>query len=98
MGRCSHPSTWIWSRRVLRQRLWHLLLSKKRSVWGIDGSKDAVRLAEECFRTPRAMFSVGYFPFELPTAAFDFIVSLESVEHVSDSAGFLSCIVQALKP
>lgn len=74
------------------------LLSAQRIVLGIDGSTDAIRLAETHFRTPRTHFSVGYYPFELPRETFDFVVSLESVEHVEDGAGLFKCLADSLKP
>ena len=41
---------------------------------------------------------MGYYPFELPAATFDFVVSLESIEHVADGAGFFTALVNSLKP
>jgi 2-polyprenyl-3-methyl-5-hydroxy-6-metoxy-1,4-benzoquinol methylase len=74
------------------------LLSSSRIVLGIDGSADAIRQAEAHFRTPRTHFSVGYYPFELPVAAFDFVVSLESIEHVADGAALFKALADSLKP
>jgi SAM-dependent methyltransferase len=74
------------------------LLSGSRVVLGIDGSAEAIRQAEQHYRTPRAFFSVGYYPFELPREAFDFVVSLESVEHVEQGAEFFSALAASLKP
>ncbi len=74
------------------------LLSKHRNVWGIDGSPDAIRHAERHFRTENAKFSVGYYPFDLPGETFDFVVSLESIEHVPDGPGFLAALVRSLAP
>ena len=74
------------------------LLGQSRSMLGVDGSVDAIRLAETHFRGPRSFFSVGYYPFDLPRATFDFVVSLESIEHVSDGAGFFSTLVDSVKP
>jgi SAM-dependent methyltransferase len=74
------------------------LLGATRHVIGIDGSSDAIRLADSHFRTPRTLFAVNYYPFELPTETFDFVVSLESVEHVEDGAGFFANLVNSLKP
>lgn len=73
------------------------LLSESRWVLGIDGSPEAIRLAETHFRRPSAMFSVGVYPFELPKRTFDFIVSLESVEHVEDGEGFVRTLATSLK-
>jgi len=74
------------------------LLSQSRHVLGIDGSTEAIRLAEQHYRTPRALFSQAYYPFSLPEQAFDFIVSLESVEHVEQGEAFLTMLVASLKP
>lgn len=74
------------------------LLAATRLVIGIDGSDEAIRLADGHFRTPRTLFSANYYPFELPEAAFDFVVSLESVEHVEDGGGFFERLVTSLKP
>lgn len=74
------------------------LLSSKRVVWGIDGSSDAIRLADEHFRTPSCFFSTAKWPFAVPDRTFDFIVALESVEHVEDGAGFFEALANSLKP
>jgi 2-polyprenyl-3-methyl-5-hydroxy-6-metoxy-1,4-benzoquinol methylase len=74
------------------------LLGGTRRVWAIDGSVDAVRLAEEHYRRPGTLFSAAYWPFELPTACFDFVVSLESIEHVPDGDVFFRALVDSLKP
>lgn len=75
---------------------WHL--SKKRHVWGIDGSNEAIRLAEQHYKTPTAFFSQSFYPFKLPNEHFDFAVSLESIEHVEDGTSFFTCLVQSIKP
>ena len=51
------------------------LLSKSRVVIGIDGSAEAIRQAEQNYWTPRTHFSVNYYPFELPSNSFDFLIS-----------------------
>lgn len=75
---------------------WHL--SEKRKLWGIDGSADAIRLAEKHYRTRGAFFSQAVYPFDLPEERFDFAVSLESIEHVEDGAGFFATLAASLKP
>lgn len=75
---------------------WHL--SRKRNVWGIDGSVQAIRLAEQHYRRSGSFFSHALYPFELPAEHFDFVVSLESVEHVEDGAAFFATLVHSLKP
>ncbi|WP_428153215.1 class I SAM-dependent methyltransferase [Brevundimonas sp.] len=74
------------------------LLSRTRHVLGLDGSKEAVVFASDHFPTPRTLYAHAYWPFELPEAAFDFIVSLESVEHVPDGQAFFASLSRALKP
>lgn len=73
-------------------------LSQKRNVWGIDGSADAILLADQHYRTPRNFFSQAFYPFDLPKEAFDFAISLESIEHVEDGSGFFALLVESLKP
>lgn len=74
------------------------LLSTSRHVLGIDGSTDAIRLAEQHYRTPNALFSQARSPFSLPSQAFDFAVSLESVEHVEQGEAFIAILAASLKP
>ena len=74
------------------------LLSKTRNLLAFDGSKEAVVFATEHFATPSARFAHAYWPFSLPHGVFDFVVSLESVEHVPDGAQFFTALVQSLKP
>lgn len=74
------------------------LLSKNRNVLALDGSKEAVIFATEHFTTPSARFAHAYWPFKLPEEAFDFVVSLESVEHVPDGESFFAALAASLKP
>jgi SAM-dependent methyltransferase len=74
------------------------LLSEARWVLGIDGSAEAIRLADQYFRRPSGMFSVGVYPFTLPVSGLDFVVSLESIEHVEDGSGFFRSLADSLKP
>ena len=74
------------------------LLGQRRAVWGIDASAEAIAQAEQHFKTPQTLYSTAYYPFPLPKAAFDFVVSLESVEHVEGDASFMATLVDALKP
>lgn len=74
------------------------LLSTSRHVLGIDGSTDAIRLAEQHYRTPNTLFAQARYPFSLPSQAFDFAVSLESVEHVEQGEAFFAMLAASLKP
>lgn len=51
-------------------------------MFGIDGSDEAVELAERAYGTHRIVFGQAIHPFDVRFTAFDFIVSLESIEHV----------------
>lgn len=62
---------------------------------GVDGSGDAVNLAEEHYGHHRAVFGQAVFPFELSSALFDFVISFESVEHVQDSEALLAQLCQS---
>lgn len=74
------------------------LLSESRVVWGIDGSAEAIAAANTHYVRPSAFYSAAYYPFQLPAETFDFVVALESVEHVEDGAAFFEVMVRALKP
>lgn len=74
------------------------LLGRSRDVIGIDGSTEAIALARRCYDGPRHRFLATEWPFEIADAAWDFIVSLESIEHVSDGAAMFAAMAQALKP
>jgi 2-polyprenyl-3-methyl-5-hydroxy-6-metoxy-1,4-benzoquinol methylase len=73
------------------------LLAQRRSVWGIDASAEAIAQAERHFKTPHTLYTTAYYPFPLPKAAFDFVVSLESVEHVQGDASFMKTLIDSLK-
>lgn len=75
----------------------NLLASNGRLVLAIDGSRDAIAHAYEHFPNRRAIYAVRYWPFTLPRAS-DFVVCLESIEHVADGAAFFAALVGALKP
>ncbi len=64
----------------------------------IDGSADSIRQATEQYVDFNVLFSHKLFPFSLPQAHFDFIVSIESIEHVEDGEMFFELLTNALKP
>jgi 2-polyprenyl-3-methyl-5-hydroxy-6-metoxy-1,4-benzoquinol methylase len=74
------------------------LLSQSRFVLGIDGSAEAIASADANFRQSTNLFSTSYFPFQLPKSSLDFIVALESIEHVPDGTAFFATMCHALKP
>jgi 2-polyprenyl-3-methyl-5-hydroxy-6-metoxy-1,4-benzoquinol methylase len=74
------------------------LLSKSRYVIGIDGSEEAIQAANHSFRRTSNLFSTSYFPFDLPYRALDFVVALESIEHVADGQAFYEPLCRSIKP
>lgn len=63
-------------------------LSGARMV-GIDGSAEAIALAETHYGSHRVVFGEAIHPFTLNGPLFDFAISLESLQHVDDPAGLL---------
>ncbi len=59
---------------------------------GVDGSADAVALAEQAYGTHRVLFKNAYFPFGLLANKFDFAVCYESIEHVAEPDKFLAVV------
>ena len=68
-----------------------------KSLLSIDGSKDAIKLANKYYKTDTITFKQKYFPFKLKENNYDFIVSLESIEHVKDDNAFIDNFKSALK-
>lgn len=64
-------------------------------MFGIDGSDEAVDLAERAYGTHRIVFGQAIHPFEIRFTGFDFIVSLESIEHVEYPEKLLQQMAQA---
>jgi hypothetical protein len=64
---------------------------------GLDGSAEAVNLAEECFGSHRVVFSHAVFPFSLQQDLFDFAICFESIEHVDDPVAMLVQLAQATR-
>lgn len=67
------------------------------TILAIDGSAEAIEIANKKLNAPNVIFAAKLFPFELPEAAFDFIASLESMEHVKDFETFFWTLSKALK-
>lgn len=76
---------------MLAQRLPCFLL-------GIDGSSEAIQRASQHYTDFNLLFSHKFFPFTLPPRHFDFIVSMESLEHVENGDLFFKVLSQSIKP
>lgn len=74
------------------------LLARHRHLIGIDGSPAAIAIAQEYYRGATALFACNYWPFSLPPEVFNFVVALESIEHVPDSERLLEVLVASICP
>jgi 2-polyprenyl-3-methyl-5-hydroxy-6-metoxy-1,4-benzoquinol methylase len=66
------------------------------SIEAVDGSEDAIKLAQEYYQTGKITFSQKFFPFTPPPASADFFVSLESLEHIENDDLFINVVKQTL--
>jgi 2-polyprenyl-3-methyl-5-hydroxy-6-metoxy-1,4-benzoquinol methylase len=64
-------------------------------MFGIDGSHEAVDLAERAYGSHRVLFGQAIHPFEINFTGFDFVVSLESIEHVEQPEKLLTQMARA---
>lgn len=76
----------------------HQISMAGHNVLAIDGSREAIELAQQHYETPNILFCHKLWPVRLPETAFDFAFCLESIEHLEDSEAFLRDILKALKP
>lgn len=67
-------------------------------IMGIDGSGEAISRASQTYVDLNVLYAQKFFPFSLPADHFDFIVSMESIEHVEHGARLFHLFVHALKP
>ncbi|WP_244387758.1 class I SAM-dependent methyltransferase [Delftia lacustris] len=67
------------------------------SILAIDGSTEAIENANKKIHDPNIIWAAKLFPFNLPKETFDFITSMESLEHVKDFEAFFWVLSQSLK-
>ncbi len=70
---------------------------KKSSVTGIDGSQEAIDLANKHYSLQNNLFIQKLFPFLLPISAYDAVISLESIEHIENDFDFVSQLGYSIK-
>lgn len=68
------------------------------SVLGVDLSADAVRYADEHYANQRVSFRQSDAMTFRGEGPFDAIVSLETIEHLPDPAGFVAGVLTMLRP
>lgn len=67
------------------------------SILAIDGSAESVATAGEKLLDPNIIWAAKLFPFDLPHECFDFVMSMESLEHVKDYESFFWVLARSLK-
>jgi SAM-dependent methyltransferase len=70
------------------------------SVSGFDVSGEAVKFAQEKYGNDKVSYKVADATdlADVPTAKFDVVVSFETIEHLQDTARYLSELQRVLKP
>lgn len=77
----------------------HLADRTRATMIGIDGCDEAITVARHAARHRQDVeFQVHRFPCTIAIGLADFIVSLESIEHVDDDAGFVRALAGMLAP
>lgn len=66
-------------------------------IFAVDGSAEAVEHANKKIHHPNIFYTAKLFPFNLPGDTFDFIASMESMEHVKDYEAFFWTLAKSLK-
>jgi 2-polyprenyl-3-methyl-5-hydroxy-6-metoxy-1,4-benzoquinol methylase len=67
-------------------------------VLAIDGSEEAIAVANQSYNGDGVFFSHKLWPFGLPKKQFDFCFCLESVEHVDDGQALVQAVSDSLRP
>lgn len=73
------------------------ILSDLAYMDAIDGSEEAIDFARNYFIAPNINFLCKMYPFDIPKNNYDFVVSIESIEHIDDYKGLLTKAIQSLK-
>ncbi|WP_369938778.1 class I SAM-dependent methyltransferase [Xanthomonas medicagonis] len=67
------------------------------SILAIDGSEESIALASRKIPAPNIIWAAKLFPFDLPEACFDFVMSMESLEHVKNHEALFWVLSKSLK-
>ncbi|WP_295537481.1 methyltransferase domain-containing protein [uncultured Pseudacidovorax sp.] len=66
-------------------------------VLGIDGSTEAIQNANDKVLHPGILYAAKTFPFDLPEQAFDYVASMESLEHVKSFDAFFHVLAKSVR-
>jgi SAM-dependent methyltransferase len=64
---------------------------------GVDGSKDAIDLANIHYQLPNTLFVQKFYPVSIPQESVDVVVCFESLEHIEDDKAMLCALLEGLK-
>ena len=67
------------------------------TILAIDGSEESIAVASRKYHDPNIIWASKLFPFDLPDECFDFVMSIESIEHVKDNETFFWVLAKSLK-
>jgi len=67
------------------------------AILAIDGSEQSIAIASSKYQDPNIIWASKLFPFDLPDECFDFVMSMESIEHVKDYETFFWVLSKSLK-
>ncbi|MFO3703907.1 class I SAM-dependent methyltransferase [Xanthomonas codiaei] len=67
------------------------------SILAIDGSEESVAVARRKIHAPNIIWAAKLFPFDLPEQCFDFVMSMESLEHVKNHEALFWVLSKSLK-
>lgn len=65
------------------------------NVFGIDGSEEAISVANKAYKIKNSSFTYKKFPFKLTQNCYDFVTCFESLEHVLYDKKMFQTIVEA---
>jgi len=67
------------------------------TILAIDGSAESIATASDKKHDPNIIWAAKLFPFNLPVEAFDYVMCMESMEHVKDHETFFWTLARSLK-
>ncbi|WP_289240841.1 methyltransferase domain-containing protein [Delftia sp.] len=69
----------------------------KAASWPLMAPRKPLKMPTKKIHDPNIIWAAKLFPFNLPKETFDFITSMESLEHVKDFEAFFWVLSQSLK-